>query len=168
MLYNKISLILCILLFGCAVDAYYATLGVNLSQTYALNPLHSRLAIRRMKELDVNRIKVYTTSSSLLDLIRTEIPDAVVTCIVSNADVITSSTNTSYAAQIVAKLTPYSDIVKYLAVGNEPLGAWQPSTLRAAFLPSFVNLDAALAAASSTIKITVAMNFDVLEGYVGT
>ena len=90
------------------------------------------------------------------------IPDARVTVAIPNGQVATAASSVSAAVSILQPLLPYSSIVAYVAVSNEPDANFGASQLSTVILPALQNTRQALAQLNIPAKVTIPFTYGVI------
>src|SRR4051794_26956389 len=101
--------------------------GVNYSNTFQSSPINDADAARQIQELGASSVKIFNyTQTSFLDQARKRQLSVLVD--VPNGELVNLyNNNTSALAQAIAS---YTDVIKTVCIGNEPLGSWQPPIYR--------------------------------------
>ena len=137
-----------------------SNVGFNFALGLMQNPLDPTVAAQRCIELNVRSLKMFdhdiTTIATLVSAYSAAgITDLMLMVAVPNGELASMAADPAVATSLVAALAPYASSIGYIAVGNEPLASWYSGSYDSTIVPAATNMQNALTAASSPMRMTV-------------
>jgi exo-beta-1,3-glucanase (GH17 family) len=140
---------------------FASTMGVNFSNYFQSNPIEPSVAVSQILALPVTSAKIFSHQGSdlkFMEVARASGLTLAVGCI--NEQLLDLAQGNTQP--LVDAIKPFSDIVAWVCVGNEPLGSWHHGKHNSVLVPAVTNVANAFKQASLDIGVTVPQNFEFM------
>jgi hypothetical protein len=138
------------------------TMGVNFSNYFQRIPIDPTLAATQIAGLPVASAKTFSHQGGDLAFMKAAQAKKLTLVVGCTNDELAqlASGNTR---PLVAAIEPFTDVVAWVCVGNEPLGSWHSGQYNGVLFPAARNVAAAFKQAGLDIGVTVPQNFEFMQ-----
>jgi len=140
-----------------------ALLGINYGVGLAKNPLPFGQAFALLRDIGVNKLKLFDHDMATLEVISSTIPNAAVTIGFSTEEMLSLADHPSLAFEALQPLQVYDSLIQYIALASEPNESLPPSTLSRALPRALTQVNSALDNLDMRAKVTVPFTMALLH-----
>ena len=141
---------------------FTSIMGVNLSTYFQSTPIEPDRAATQVGNLPVTSAKTFTHDFDRPFLEAAQARGKLTLAVgCTNGELSELANGNTW--QLMRDIAPFADIVAWVCVGNEPLGAWNNHAYDRLLVPAVQNVAAALRQAGLPIGVTVPQNFEFMQ-----